>query len=177
METTTVLQSKTTTTLTENITSDLNTTNLETTTESDVQPMHRSMPVIVCVTSCPDGYFHDEKNCTECNAACKTCNSSGSEGCLECKLTYNNTCIAECPAKTTETNSTCKDIEDKDDKDKKTILPIIIGASVGGVAVVVVVVVVIVVCCCMKRQDSGTQFRTGTKQRTVMSGILEVNMF
>ena len=160
---TTTLKTVTSSSLMKNTTSDHNATgDLEITTESDLQhttdSTHKSTAIIVCLTSCPDGYFHDsDRNCTKCDAACKTCNSSGSDGCLECKLTYNNTCYAECPENTVQKNLTC--VDKKEHKDDKNILPIIIGASAGGGVVVIIVVVVIVVCCCCrKRRGSGSEF-------------------
>ena len=182
-ETTTTTTATTTTTLLSftkrNTTSDLNATeDLKITTESDsrqtTDSTHKSTPIIVCVTSCPTGYFHDNgRNCTKCDIACKECNSSGSDGCLECKLTYNNTCYAVCPINTVQKNLTCvdKDSTDIGDDSDKKILPIIIGASVGGAAVVVLVVVIVVCCRRRRRQGSGTP---GTN-KSRLSGILEVN--
>lgn len=52
-----------------------------------------------CVSTCPDGYYSNDKTCEKCKSPCKTC--EGLDKCGSCETGYlnaNKVCSPTCPS-------------------------------------------------------------------------------
>ena len=73
-------------------------------------PSGKFLKLAHCVSSCGDGYFQNNKECTMCNSLCKTC-SGNADTCTTCptnKYLYGTECVSECPEATYQGNGKCE---------------------------------------------------------------------
>ncbi|RXG73148.1 Furin-like protease 2 [Armadillidium vulgare] len=66
-----------------------------------------------CLSSCPQGYYNnnDNRSCTTCNSACKSCEGPQADHCLSCPdnlILLQNFCSSGCPSGYYEEDSRCR---------------------------------------------------------------------